>query len=50
MARVQYAELVDAATLQPLDHLQPEQDVLAAVAVYFGRTRLIDNTAFTTPA
>ena len=50
MARVQYAELVDADTLQPVDRLQPGQRALAAVAVYFGETRLIDNAAFTAPA
>ena len=50
LARVQYAELVDAATLQPVDRLAPVQDTLAAVAVYFGETRLIDNAAFTAPA
>ena len=49
-ARVQYAELVDAGTLQPLGRLAPGQDVLAAVAAYFGETRLIDNAAFTAPA
>lgn len=47
---VEYAEVVDAHTLQPVDHLAPEQDVLAAVAVYFGETRLIDNAFVTVPA
>ncbi|PSQ87867.1 MAG: pantoate--beta-alanine ligase [Bacteroidetes bacterium QH_2_63_10] len=42
-ADVQYAEVVDAHTLQPVEHLAPGQDVLAAVAVFFGDTRLIDN-------
>ena len=46
---VEYAEVVDAHTLQPVDHLVPGQDVLAAVAVYFGDTRLIDNTFVTVP-
>jgi pantoate--beta-alanine ligase len=42
-ARVQYAEVVDVETLQPVNHLAPGQAVLAAVAVFFGETRLIDN-------
>lgn len=42
-AEVQYAELVDARQLTPVDEITPGQEVLAAVAVYFGDTRLIDN-------
>lgn len=42
-ARVQYAEVVDVETLQPVDRIAPGQQVLAAVAVFFGNTRLIDN-------
>lgn len=49
-ADVEYAEVVDARTLQPIDHLAPGQEVLAAVAVYFGETRLIDNTFVQVPA
>ena len=49
-ADVQYAEVVDARTLQPLDRLSPGQEVLAAVAVFFGDTRLIDNTFVQVPA
>lgn len=48
-AEVQYAELVDANHLQPLDHITPGEEVLAAVAVYFGDTRLIDNVFVTAP-
>ena len=48
-ARVQYAEVVDQATLQPLKRIAPGQEVLAAVAVYFGSTRLIDNAFVTAP-
>jgi pantoate--beta-alanine ligase len=40
-AVLDYAEVVDADTLQPVARLQSE--VLAALAVKFGRTRLIDN-------
>ena len=43
LARVQYAEVVDAAALQPVEHLGPGR-YLAALAVFFGTTRLIDNT------
>lgn len=40
-ARIDYIELVDPQTLQPLERI--EGHVLAALAVYIGRTRLIDN-------
>jgi pantoate--beta-alanine ligase len=49
-ADVEYAAVVDAHTLQPVEHLAPGQEVLAAVAVYFGDTRLIDNAFVTVPA
>ncbi|MHC4854987.1 MAG: pantoate--beta-alanine ligase [Planctomycetota bacterium] len=39
--RIDYVEIVDAEILQPLDALDGR--VLVAVAVFFGRTRLIDN-------
>lgn len=48
-ADVQYAEVVDAATLQPVEHIEPGQHVLAAVAVFFGETRLIDNVFVRAP-
>jgi pantoate--beta-alanine ligase len=41
LARIDYVDLVDAETLQPIDSLKPNS--LLAVAVYFGKTRLIDN-------
>lgn len=50
LGEVEYAEVVDAHTLQPVDRLAPGQSVLAAVAVYFGDTRLIDNTFVEVPA
>lgn len=50
LARVQYAEVVDVETLQPLRRIEPGRDVLAAVAVYFGNTRLIDNAFVRAPA
>ena len=44
-ASVDYARIVDAATLQPIERL--ERPALAAVAVYLGATRLIDNITLT---
>jgi len=49
-AEVEYAQVVDAHTLQPVDRLSPGQEVLAAVAVYFSDTRLIDNAFVRVPA
>ena len=49
LGRLQYAEVVDTDTLQPLHTLDPGRDALAAVAVYFGRTRLIDNAIVEVP-
>ena len=49
-AEVQYAEVVDAEQLQPLDEIQAGQQVIAAVAVFFGETRLIDNAFVRAPA
>ncbi len=41
-AKVDYIELVDDVTLEPVEHL--EGAVLVALAVFVGATRLIDNT------
>lgn len=41
-ARVDYIEIVDDATLEPIRTL--ERPAMAALAVFVGRTRLIDNT------
>lgn len=49
-ARVQYAEVVSVETLQPVAQIAPGQAVLAAVAVFFGTTRLIDNAFVRAPA
>ena len=46
-AETQYVAVVDARDLQPVETLRPGDDVLAATAVFFGDTRLIDN-AFVT--
>lgn len=48
-ADVQYVEIVDARTLQPVEELVPGQDVIAATAVFFGDTRLIDNVFVQVP-
>lgn len=41
LARIDYVEVVDAETAQPIEALKPNS--LLALAVYFGKTRLIDN-------
>lgn len=41
LARVDYAEIVDPATIRPLDRISGEARL--ALAVHVGRTRLIDN-------
>ena len=41
LARIDYVDLVDAETLQPIESVKPNS--LLAIAVYFGKTRLIDN-------
>ncbi len=44
-ARVDYVEIADAVSLEPVVQLKARSTVLFAVAAYFGRTRLIDNLA-----
>jgi len=46
---VEYVNIVDADRLTPLETLEPGQRVLAAVAVHFGDTRLIDNAITRVP-
>ena len=41
LALIDYIEIVDAETLQPV--VRPGKNSLIAVAVFFGKTRLIDN-------
>jgi pantoate--beta-alanine ligase len=41
LGRIDYVELVDAETLQPIESVRP--NALLALAVFFGKTRLIDN-------
>lgn len=44
LARIDYLKIVDAVTMQPVEII--EQDVLLAMAVFIGKTRLIDNFTF----
>lgn len=46
---VQYAEVVDVDYIQPIGQIAPGQEILVAVAVYFGNTRLIDNVFVRSP-
>jgi pantoate--beta-alanine ligase len=41
LARIDYVDLVDAENLQPIELVRPNS--LLALAVFFGKTRLIDN-------
>ena len=41
MARIDYVEAVDANSIEPVESLSRE--TLFAMAVYIGKTRLIDN-------
>jgi pantoate--beta-alanine ligase len=41
LARIDYLELVNVDTLQPIEIVEPNS--LVAVAAFFGKTRLIDN-------
>ncbi|MFO0798843.1 MAG: pantoate--beta-alanine ligase [Gemmataceae bacterium] len=47
-SRVDYAQVVDAETLQPIPRF--ERPVVAAVAVFLGTTRLIDNVVIEPPS
>ena len=42
LAKIDYLQIVDTENLLPVKHL--DREVLVAMAVYFGSTRLIDNT------
>ncbi len=45
--RLDYAEVVDAATLEPIDRIGP--DTLVALAAFVGKARLIDNVTISFP-
>ncbi len=47
LAQIDYAEILDAETLSPIESVLPGKSALAAVAVRFGKTRLIDNRILT---
>lgn len=49
LATVQYAEVVSTETLQPVTHIDPGREILAAVAVFIGSARLIDNVIVRAP-
>lgn len=44
LAKIDYVKIVDALTMQPVETIQ--KPVLAAMAVFIGKTRLIDNFTF----
>jgi pantoate--beta-alanine ligase len=44
--RLDYAEIADADSLEPLDRLGPNSRAVALVAARVGSTRLIDNLPF----
>jgi pantoate--beta-alanine ligase len=46
--KLDYAEIVDAATLEPVEQLTT--DTLVALAAFVGKARLIDNVTITFPA
>ena len=44
LAKIDYVSMVDALNMQPVEVV--EKDVLVAMAVYIGKTRLIDNFSY----
>jgi Panthothenate synthetase len=44
LAKIDYIEIVDSASLKPVKNI--DRPVLVAIAVYIGKTRLIDNFVF----
>lgn len=44
LVKIDYVSMVDALTMQPVESV--EKDVLVAMAVYIGKTRLIDNFSY----
>jgi len=44
LAKIDYVEIVDSVTLKPIDII--EEPILTAIAVFVGKTRLIDNFTF----
>lgn len=44
LAKIDYVEIVDSLSLMPVENI--EKDILIALAVYIGKTRLIDNFTY----
>lgn len=44
LAKIDYVSVVDALTMEPVERI--DRDVLVAMAVYIGKTRLIDNFSY----
>ena len=44
LARIDYVSMVDALTMRDVEKV--DRDVLVAMAVYIGKTRLIDNFSY----
>ena len=49
LALLDYAEVVDAETLTPLDVIAPGAEIRLLLAAWVGGTRLIDNVGVTAP-
>ena len=47
LASIDYVQILDGETLEELEHIEAGNTALAALAVRFGKTRLIDNTILT---
>lgn len=45
LASIDYVNILDGETLDDIEYIEPGRKALAAVAVKFGKTRLIDNRA-----
>ncbi len=44
--RVEYVEIVDSSTLQPVENRNSNEEIVCCVAVFCGKIRLIDNIVF----
>ena len=44
LSKIDYVSVVDALTMQPVEKI--DKNVLVAMAVYIGKTRLIDNFSY----
>jgi pantoate--beta-alanine ligase len=42
LARIDYVAVIDSDTLEPVENIE-DRVVILATAVFFGKTRLIDN-------